>query len=241
MAEISPTAIPDLSGLPVASGDIDAAAEIIRGAVVETPCSYSRTLSNICGCDLWLKFENLQFTSSFKERGALNRLTALAPEERARGVIAMSAGNHAQGVAYHAKRLGIPATIVMPVGTPMVKVENTRHHGAEVIVTGATLEEAAAFARSHGECRGMIFVHPYDDPLVIAGQGTVGLEILKAVPEIDTFVVPIGGGGLISGIAIAAKSIKPSLRILGVEAWLYPSMYNAIHGGNLPARGDTLA
>jgi len=129
----------------------------------------------------------------------------------------------------------------MPVGTPMVKVENTRHHGAEVVVTGATLEEAAAYARNHGEAHGMIFVHPYDDPLVIAGQGTVGLEILKAVPELDTLIVPIGGGGLISGIAIAAKSIKPSLRILGVEAWLYPSMYNAIHDGNLPARGDTLA
>jgi threonine dehydratase len=241
MAELSQTAIPDLSGLPVAAGDIQAAAETIRGAVVETPCSYSRTLSNIYGCELWLKFENLQFTSSFKERGALNRLTALTPDERARGVVAMSAGNHAQGVAYHAKRLGIPATIVMPVGTPMVKVENTRHHGAEVVVTGATLEEAAAFARNHGEARGMIFVHPYDDPLVIAGQGTVGLEMLKAVPELDTLVVPIGGGGLISGIAFAAKSIKPSLRILGVEAWLYPSMYNAVHGGNLPARGDTLA
>ncbi|MCK1303172.1 MULTISPECIES: threonine ammonia-lyase [unclassified Bradyrhizobium] len=241
MAELSQSISSDLSGLPVAPADIHAAAETIRGAVVETPCSYSRTLSKICGCDIWLKFENLQFTSSFKERGALNRLTALTPEERARGVVAMSAGNHAQGVAYHAKRLGIPATIVMPVGTPMVKVENTRHHGAEVVVTGATLEEAAAYARSHGEACGMIFVHPYDDPLVIAGQGTVGLEILKAVPELDTLVVPIGGAGLISGIAIAAKSIKPSLRILGVEAWLYPSMYNAIHNGNLPARGDTLA
>ncbi|QQO21984.1 threonine ammonia-lyase [Bradyrhizobium diazoefficiens] len=241
MAELSQSTSPDLSGFPVAPSDIHAAADTIRGAVVETPCSYSRTLSSICGCEIWLKFENLQFTSSFKERGALNRLTALTPEERARGVIAMSAGNHAQGVAYHAKRLGIPATIVMPVGTPMVKVENTRHHGADVIVTGATLEEAAAFARSHGEARGMIFVHPYDDPLVIAGQGTVGLEMMKAVPELDTLVVPIGGGGLISGIGIAAKSIKPWLRILGVEAWLYPSMYNAIHDGNLPARGDTLA
>ena len=148
MAELSQNTSSDLSGLPVALSDIHAAAETIRGAVVETPCSYSRTLSNICGCDIWLKFENLQFTSSFKERGALNRLTALTPEERARGVIAMSAGNHAQGVAYHAKRLGIPATIVMPVGTPMVKVENTRHHGAEVVVTGATLEEAAAYARA---------------------------------------------------------------------------------------------
>ena len=241
MADLSQTNSSDLSGLPVAPSDIHAAAETIRGAVVETPCSYSRTLSNICGCDIWLKFENLQFTSSFKERGALNRLMALSPEQRRRGVIAMSAGNHAQGVAYHARRLGIPATIVMPVGTPMVKVENTKHHGAEVVVTGATLEEAAAFARSHGEAHGMIFVHPYDDPLVIAGQGTIGLEMMRAVPELDTLVVPIGGGGLISGIGIAAKSIKPSLRILGVEAWLYPSMYNAVHGGNLPARGDTLA
>jgi threonine dehydratase len=245
MANASEPATPspavDLSGLPVTPADILAAAEVIRGAVVQTPCSYSRTLSNICGCDLWLKFENLQFTSSFKERGALNRLNALSDDERKRGVIAMSAGNHAQGVAYHARRLGIPATIVMPVGTPMVKVENTRHHGAEVIVTGATLEEAAAFARARGEGAGMIFVHPYDDPLIIAGQGTVGLEIMQAVPELDTLVVPIGGGGLISGIAIAARSIKPSLRIMGVEAWLYPSMYNAIHQSNLPTRGDTLA
>jgi threonine dehydratase len=245
IADITPQQTPDpatdLTGLPVTLADVRAAEDVVRGAIVETPCSYSRTLSAICGCDLWLKFENLQFTSSFKERGALNRLTALSAEERQRGVVAMSAGNHAQGVAYHARRLGIPATIVMPVGTPMVKIENTRHHGAEVIVTGTTLEEAAAFARAHGEARGMIFVHPYDDPLVIAGQGTVGLEMLKAVPELDTLVVPIGGGGLISGIAVAAKSLKPSLRLLGVEAWLYPSMYNAIHDGNLPARGDTLA
>jgi len=237
----TPDPASDLTGLPVTLADVQAAADVVRGAIVETPCNYSRTLTAICCCDIWLKFENLQFTSSFKERGALNRLTALSAEERQRGVIAMSAGNHAQGVAYHAKRLGIPATIVMPVGTPMVKIENTKHHGAEVIVTGATLEEAAAFARTHGEARGMIFVHPYDDPLVIAGQGTVGLEMLRAVPDLDTLVVPIGGGGLISGIAIAAKSLKPSLRILGVEAWLYPSMYNAIHDGNLPSRGDTLA
>ncbi|MGV7217043.1 threonine ammonia-lyase [Bradyrhizobium sp. UFLA05-112] len=241
MAEALDTTLHDTPDSAVVLADVRAAADVVRGAIVETPCNYSRTLSAICGCDLWLKFENLQFTSSFKERGALNRLTALSAEERQRGVIAMSAGNHAQGVAYHAKRLGIPATIVMPVGTPMVKIENTRHHGAEVIVTGTTLEEAAAFARTHGEARRMIFVHPYDDPLVIAGQGTVGLEMLKAVPELDTLVVPIGGGGLISGIAIAAKALKPSLRILGVEAWLYPSMYNAIHDGNLPARGDTLA
>src|SRR5215475_6633562 len=169
----SASTVLDLTGLPVALADLQAAADTVRGAIVETPCNYSRTLSDICGCGLWLKFENLQFTSSFKERGALNRLNALSAEERRRGVVAMSAGNHAQGVAYHASRLGIPATIVMPVGTPMVKIENTKRHGAEVIVTGTTLEEAAAFARSHGEARGMIFVHPYDDPLVIAGQGTV--------------------------------------------------------------------
>jgi threonine dehydratase len=248
MADASSTAAPappepavDLTGLPVTLADLQAAAEVVRGAIVETPCSYSRTLSAICGCDIWLKFENLQFTSSFKERGALNRLTALSADERRRGVIAMSAGNHAQGVAYHAKRLGMPATIVMPVGTPMVKIENTRHHGAEVIVTGATLEEAAEFAHAHGDARGMIFVHPYDDPLIIAGQGTVGLEMLRAVPELDTLIVPIGGGGLISGVSIAARSIKPSLRIMGVQAWLYPSMYNAIHEANLPMRGDTLA
>src|SRR5919204_3382571 len=155
MADLSQSTS-DLSGFPVAPSDIYAAAETIRGAVVETPCSYSRTLSSICGCDLWLKFENLQFTSSFKERGALNRLTALTPEERARGVIAMSAGNHAQGVAYHAKRLGIPATIVMPIGTPMVKIENTRRHGAEVIITGQTLEEAAAFVKAHAAEHGLV-------------------------------------------------------------------------------------
>ncbi|MDE2379600.1 threonine ammonia-lyase [Bradyrhizobium sp.] len=241
LSPATPDPAADLTGLAVAPADIHAAVEVVRGAIAETPCNYSRTLSAICGCDIWLKFENLQFTSSFKERGALNRLTALSDGERRRGVIAMSAGNHAQGVAYHARRLGVPATIVMPVGTPMVKIENTRHLGAEVIVTGATLEEAAEFARAHGEAHGMIFVHPYDDPLIIAGQGTVGIEMLAAVPELDTLIVPIGGGGLISGVSIAAKSIKPSLRIMGVQAWLYPSMYNAIHEANLPMRGDTLA
>jgi threonine dehydratase len=231
----------DLDRLPLSLADITAAAATIRGAVTITDCNQSRTLSDICGCNVWLKFENHQFTSSFKERGALNRLHALSPEERARGVIAMSAGNHAQGVAYHAKRLGIPATIVMPVGTPMVKVENTRRHDAEIIISGQTLEEAGAFAREHAKARGLTLIHPYDDPLIMAGTGTIALEMLDEAPALDTLVVPIGGGGLISGIAVAAKSLKPALRIIGVQAELYPSMYNVIHDKQLPMRGDTLA
>jgi cysteine synthase len=220
-----------MDGLPVTLAEIRAAAATIGGSVIATAFNHSRTLSQIGGCDIWLKFENLQFTSSFKERGALNRLNALSADERKRGVIAMSAGNHAQGVAYHAKRLGIPATIVMPVGTPMVKVENTRHHDAEVMISGDTLEEAATFALGLGYTKGMTLIHPYEDPLVIAGQGTVALEMLQAVPDLDTLVVPIGGGGLISGMAIAARSLKPSLRVVGVQATLYPSMYNAACGG----------
>ncbi len=241
MAELSQTTSSDLSGLPVAPSDIHAAAETIRGAVVETPCSYSRTLSNICGCDIWLKFENLQFTSSFKERGALNRLTALTPEERARGVIAMSAGNHAQGVAYHAKRLGIPATIVMPVGTPMVKVENTKHHGAEVVVTGATLEEAAAYrAQPRRGPR-----HDLRPPLRRSARHR-GAGHRRARDAEGGAGARYAGG--------PDRRRRPDQRHrhcreidqavgadLGVEAWLYPSMYNAIHDGNLPARGDTLA
>ena len=231
----------DFDRLPVTPADVRAAAATIRGSVISTECNRSRTLGDLCGCNVWLKFENLQFTSTFKERGALNRLDALSSDERRRGVIAMSAGNHAQGVAYHAKRLGIPATIVMPLGSPMVKIENTRRHGAEVIVTGNTLEEAGAFALDHGKAHGMILIHPYDDPKVIAGQGTIALEMLEAVPDLDTLVVPIGGGGLISGIAVMAKSLQPSLRIIGVQARLYPSMYNAIKAEHLPMRGDTLA
>ncbi|MGY4475436.1 threonine ammonia-lyase [Bradyrhizobium sp. USDA 3364] len=225
----------------VTLADVRRAAEIIRGSVMVTACNESRTLGEICGCRLFLKFENLQFTATFKERGALNRLQALSPEERKRGVIAMSAGNHAQGVAYHAKRLGIPAAIVMPIGTPMVKIENTRRHSAEVIITGQTLEECFAFVGTHAAERGLILIHPYDDPLIIAGQGTIGLEMLEAVPELDILVVPIGGGGLISGIATAAKALKPSVQVVGVQAQLYPSMYNAVKGEQLPMRGDTLA
>jgi threonine dehydratase len=221
--------------------DVEAARVRLAGALVDTDCNWSRTLSDILGCKVWLKFENQQFTASFKERGALNRLRLLQPAEKERGVIAMSAGNHAQGVAYHAHRLAIPATIVMPVNTPTVKVVNTRRHGAEVVLTGETVEEAAAFAQAHGRERGLTFIHPYDDPSVIAGQGTLALEMLGAAPEIDTFVVPIGGGGLISGMAVAATALKPGIRLVGVEAELYPSMYNAINGTQLPMRGDTLA
>jgi threonine dehydratase len=231
----------DKSGAIVTLADIRAAQRTIAGAVAVTPCSKSRTLSSIFGADIWLKFENLQFTASFKERGALNRLSALSSDEKARGVIAMSAGNHAQGVAYHAQRLGIPATIVMPLGTPTVKVENTRGHGANVIVDGPTLEDAARFAHDHGTNQGLTFIHPYDDPLVIAGQGTLALEMLEAAPDIDVLVVPIGGGGLISGVAVAAKSIKPSLQVIGVQTTLYPSMYNVLKGETRPMRGETLA
>jgi threonine dehydratase len=228
-------------GLPITIEDIRSAAATIRGSVIATACNESRTLGDILGCKVWLKFENLQFTSTFKERGALNCLDALSPDQRRRGVIAMSAGNHAQGVAYHASRLGIPAVIVMPAGTPMVKVENTRRHGAEIVICGETLEEAGEFAREHCKARDMTLIHPYDDARIIAGQGTIGLEMLEAVPELDTLIVPIGGGGLISGIAIAAKALKPGLRIIGVQARLYPSMYNAINDTQLPMRGDTLA
>ncbi len=225
----------------VSLADIEEAARVLEGSVVATDCDRSHTLSTMFGCEIWLKFENLQFTGSFKDRGALNRLSALSPEERAAGVIAMSAGNHAQGVAYHANRLGIPATIVMPQGTPFVKIENTRRHGAQVIVDGATLEESAACARDYCQQHGLTFIHPYDDPLIIAGQGTIALEMLDAVPDLEVLVVPIGGGGLISGIAVAAKAIKPDIEIIGVQAALYPSMYNRIRGTDLPMRGDTLA
>jgi threonine dehydratase len=231
----------DIDYLPLALADVEAAAATIRGSVLFTECHHSSTLSEMGGCNVWLKFENHQSTASFKERGALNRLSALSPDERRRGVIAMSAGNHAQGVAYHAKRLGIPARFVMPLCTPMIKVENTKRHGAEVIISGQTLEDAAEFAREHGKTHGMTLIHPYDDPLVIAGQGTVALEMLQAVPSLDTLVVPIGGGGLIAGMAIAARSLKPNLRIIGVQARLYPSMYNVFKGQHLMIRGDTLA
>ena len=220
---------------------IQAAAARIAGTVEKTECDQSKTLSELLGTGIWLKRENLQFTGSFKERGALNRLLALTEAEREKGVIAMSAGNHAQGVAYHAQKLGIPAYIVMPEHTPTVKVENTRGHGAQVILKGTQLEEAAEFAVAYGQEKGLTFVHPYDDHLVISGQGTVATEMLDAAPDLEMLIVPIGGGGLISGVAIAAKAIKPDIKVIGVQARLYPSMYNAVRGEELPMRGDTLA
>ena len=227
--------------LPVTLRDIEAAAGVLAGFVKQTNFDRSRTLSDIIGASVWLKFENLQFTATFKERGALNRLSALSADERRRGVIAASAGNHAQGVAYHAASLSIPATIFVPLGTPTVKIENTRRHGAIVIEGGATLEEATILAADHGREQGLTFIHPYDDPMIIAGQGTIALEMLAAVPDLDVLLVPIGGGGLISGMAVAAKTLKPEIEVIGVQAALYPSMYNLVKGQQLPMRGDTLA
>ena len=230
-----------LARLPVTIREVEAAARVLAGVVKRTSFERSRTLSDITGASIWLKFENLQFTATFKERGALNRLSALSTDERRHGVIAASAGNHAQGVAYHAARLSIPATIFMPVGTPTVKIENTRRHGATVIEAGATLEDAAALAADRGREQCLTYIHPYDDPMIVAGQGTIALEMLASVPDLDVLIVPIGGGGLISGMAVAAKTLKPDIEIVGVQAALYPSMYNLIKGQSLPMRGDTLA
>ena len=221
--------------------DVRAAAKVIEGIIERTPTHFSRTLSKIAGCEIWLKFENLQFTASFKERGALNKLESLTPDQRKRGVVAMSAGNHAQGVAYHAGRLGIPATIVMPEGTPFNKVKHTKNFGARVVLHGHTLAEANVRAREIEKQEGFTFVHPFDDPLIIAGQGTVALELLADAPNVDTLVVPIGGGGLISGISIAAKALKPGIEIYGVETALYPSMYDVLKQVDLPCSGQTIA
>ncbi|QBM26232.1 threonine ammonia-lyase [Hydrogenophaga pseudoflava] len=221
--------------------DIDAAAERLNGQVLDTPCVESRTLSQLTGCQVFLKFENLQYTASFKERGACNKLSQLSADERARGVIAMSAGNHAQGVAYHAQRLGIRAVIVMPRFTPGVKVERTRGFGAEVVLHGDTLEEARAHAYALAEQQGLVFVHPYDDEAIVAGQGTVALEMLRAQPDIDTLVIAIGGGGLIAGMATAARAMRPDIQIIGVQTERFPAMYNAIKGTHLPQGSSTIA
>lgn len=216
--------------MPVALQDIRLAAAAIAGAVIETPCLHSRTLSEITGAQVFLKFENHQFTASFKERGALNKLLSLNAAQRRAGVIAVSAGNHAQGVAYHARRLGIPAVIVMPRFTPHVKVQHTRAFGAEVILHGENFDEAKAFAIDLMASRWLTLVHPYDDEQVIAGQGTIALEMLAAQPDLDTLLVPVGGGGMISGMAIAARALRPGIEVLGVETVRFPSMYCALKG-----------
>ncbi|MCD2512487.1 threonine ammonia-lyase [Comamonas endophytica] len=221
--------------------DIERAAERLRGHILETPCVESRTLSQIVGAQVFLKFENLQFTASFKERGACNKLAQLTPEESARGVIAMSAGNHAQGVAYHAQRLGLRAVIVMPRFTPDVKVERTRGFGAEVVLHGDTLDEARAHARELAQSQGLVFVHPYDDEAVAAGQGTLALEMLQAQPDLDMLVIAVGGGGLIAGVATAAKALRPGIEIIGVQTQRFPSMVNAIQGRELPMGQSTIA
>ncbi len=229
--------------LPVSIEDVRAAASAIAGAVKQTPYQQSETLSAMLGCEIWLKFENLQFTASFKERGALNKLLQLSDAQKAQGVIAMSAGNHAQGVAYHAKRLGIPAVIVMPEGTPTVKVVGTRSHDATIMLKGATLEDSAQFAATYGEEHGLTFIHPYDDPLIVAGQGTAALEMLEQGPALDAMVVPIGGGGLMSGMGIVAKALAPQMEVIGAQSALYPAMYAAFNGQELPEGlgGDSLA
>ncbi len=221
--------------------DVEAAAQRLNGHILDTPFVESRTISQIVGCQVFLKFENLQYTASFKERGACNKLAQLTAEERARGVIAMSAGNHAQGVAYHAQRLGLRAVIVMPRFTPGVKVERTRGFGAEVVLHGDTLEASRTHAMELAEREGLVFVHPYDDEAVVAGQGTVALEMLRVQPDLDTLVVAIGGGGLIAGMATAARAMRPDIEIIGVQTEQFPAMYNAIKGTQLPQGASSIA
>lgn len=221
--------------------DIRRAAGQIEGQVVRTPTIEARRLGELIGCELWLKLENLQFTGSFKDRGALVKLLSLSEAERERGVIAMSAGNHAQGVAHHATRLGIPATIVMPVFAPFTKVSRTRALGAEVVLAGDTLDASYEAGREIAERNGLVWVHPYDDPLIVAGQGTIGLELMEDRPELDCVVVPIGGGGLMAGIATAVKAIDPAIEMIGVEAELFPSMKQVLRGEQPRAGGTTLA
>lgn len=221
--------------------DIEDAQTILEGRILRTPMLPAPRLSELTGADVFVKYENLQVTNSFKERGALNKLASLAAADRARGVIAMSAGNHAQAVAYHAAKLGIAATIVMPVTTPAVKVAATRAYGATVVLHGETIAEAQARAEDLQAQHGLVFIHPYDDPRIIAGQGTIAIEMLEERPDLDCLIVPIGGGGLIAGNAIAAKAINPAIEVVGVEAELYPSMWSALHGQDRPCGGATLA
>lgn len=224
--------------LPITLADVQSAAALLQGQVIRTPCTHSRVLSKLTGAEVWLKFENFQFTASFKERGALNKLASLSATEARAGVAAMSAGNHAQGVAYHATRLGIRSVIVMPLNTPFTKVRNTRELGGEVILHGETLAEAAEYLEQELIGRqSMTLVHPYDDAQVMAGQGTIALEMLEQAPELDTLVVPVGGGGLIAGMAVAAKGLRPQIRVVGVESAGYPSAYAALQDDPALVRG----
>jgi threonine dehydratase len=221
--------------------DIRAAHARIAGSIVRTPTLVSKTLSAITGATVYLKFENLQFTAAYKERGALNFLSQMSEEAKAKGVIAASAGNHAQGLAWHGTRLGVPVTIVMPKPTPTIKVQQTEANGGRVILFGEKYDDAYAHARELEKSEGLTFVHPFDDPVIAAGQGTVALEMLEDAPEIDHFVIPIGGGGLFSGMGTAARALKPGIKLTGVQAQLYPSMYNTVKGTQYPCEGDTLA
>ncbi|MEO0441245.1 MAG: threonine ammonia-lyase [Pseudomonadota bacterium] len=221
--------------------DVQAAHDRIRDRIVQTPTLQSLTLSEMAGAEVWLKFENLQFTAAYKERGALNALLLMDETKRQAGVIAASAGNHAQGLAYNARNLGIPATIVMPSTTPMVKVEQTRGHGAEIVIHGGSYDESYAHALELAGQRGLTYIHAFDDPHVAAGQGTVAIEMLETVPELDRLIIPIGGGGLFSGMATAAHAIKPGIKMTGVQAALYPSMYGKLTGQDVSPGGDTLA
>ncbi len=230
-----------MTTLPLNFDNIKSASQAIKGEVERTPMRYSRTLSEITGADVWIKFENLQFTAAYKERGALNKLLSLSDAEKRAGVVAMSAGNHAQGVAYHAQRRQIPATIVMPKDTPFVKVEHTRNFGARVILHGDMLTEADAFARELEKKEGLTFIHPYDDPVIAAGQGTVALEMLEDEPSLDCLIVPVGGGGLISGVSVAAKAMNPDIEIVGVEPRMYPSMQAALRHEEAIVGGATIA
>lgn len=227
--------------LAVTLEDVRRAAAAIEGSVIRTPFNHSRTLSSLTGAEVWVKFENLQFTASFKERGALNKLLSLTPEQRRAGVIAASAGNHAQGVAYHGQNLGVPTTIVMPSTTPFVKVKQTEQFGARVVLDGERFDETAKVACDLAKENGYVIVHPFDDPHVIAGQGTIALEMLEVKSDLDCLVVPVGGGGLISGMAVAAKALRPDIEIVGIQARRFPSLYRALRGEEYVPQGNTLA
>ena len=227
--------------LPISLDDVRDAARVLEGQVERTPMRKSRTLSEITGAEVWIKFENFQFTASFKERGALNKLSRLTDEEKAAGVIAASAGNHSQGVAYHGRRLGIPVTIAMPVTTPFNKVEHTRAFGARVLLEGNTFDEAKAHAETVRQREGLTFIHPFDDPEIMAGQGTAALEMFEDGPELDVLVVPIGGGGLIAGAATVAKTLNPEIKVIGVQAAMYPSMLAAMQGKEAKTGGASIA